>query len=136
MTFVHGKDSYFAFDATGGGSITDYSAYVDSVEGLPGEQEFDDTTVLGDEGHRQIPGLENGSFSVGGPWDATLDAVFGPRRTVTSTFNYGPAGNSNGLVKYSGECWITSYVVSSPVGGKVTWKADCKVDGVVTRGTF
>lgn len=136
MTFVHGKDSYFQFDATGGGSLTDYSAYIDSVEGLPGEQEFDDVTAMGDEGHKNIPGLENGEFSIGGSWDATLDAVFGPRRIVTSSFAYGPAGSTAGLVKYSGECWVKSYSVSSPVAGKVSWQAELKVDGVVARGTY
>ena len=136
MAFVHGKDSYIALDATGGGALTNYSAYVDSVEGLPGEQEFADVTALGDEGHKNIPGLENGSFSLSGHWDAVLDAVLGPKRTVTTTFEYGPAGNTSGLVKYTGECWITSYTVSSPVGDKVSWSASLQIDGQVTRSTF
>lgn len=136
MARVHGKDSYFAFDATGGGAVTDYSTYTDTVEGLPGEQEFADVTAFGDEGHKNIPGLENGQFTIGGSWDAVLDAVFGPRRTVTSSFEYGPAGNTGGLVKYSGECWITNYTVTSGVGDKVAWSASLQVDGVVTRGTF
>jgi hypothetical protein len=136
IAFVHGKDSYIAVDSTAGGSLASIGVYVDSIEGLPGEQEFADVTALGDEGHKNIPGLENGSFSLSGHWDVTLDAIFGPKRTVTTSFEYGPAGNTGGLVKYSGECWVTSYTVSSPVGDKVAWSASCQIDGQVTRGTF
>lgn len=135
MAFVHGKDSGLKFDNVGG-SLTDISAYVDSVEGLPGEMEFADVTAMGDEGHRFIPGLENASFTVGGNWDTALDAILGPRRTATATFEFGPAGTGSGAVKYSGECWITGYTVSSGVGDKVTWSASIQVDGQVTRGTF
>lgn len=135
MAFIHGKDSYFQIDSTGG-TPTDISLYIDSVEGLPGEQEFADVTALGDEGHKNIPGLENGSFSLSGHWDSALDAILGPKRTATATFNFGPAGSTGGLVKYTGECWITSYTVSSGVGDKVSWSASCQVDGQVTRTTF
>jgi hypothetical protein len=135
IAFIHGKDSYIQFDSTGG-TPTDISLYVDSVEGLPGELEFADVTALGDEGHKSIPGLENASFSLSGHWDSALDAILGPKRTATATFNYGPAGSTAGLVKYTGECWITSYTVSSPVGDKVSFSASLMVDGQVTRTTF
>lgn len=135
MAFVHGKDSYFAIDNTNG-SVTDISSYVDSVDGLPGEMELADVTAFGDGGHKNIPGLENVSFTVSGSWDATLDAIMGPRRTATASFEYGPAGNGSGSVKYSGECWISNYSVTSEVGDKVSWSADLVVDGTVTRGTF
>lgn len=138
MAFVHGKDSAFKIDDSGGGSLTDISAYVDSVEGLPGEREFADVTALGDEGHKNIPGLENASFTIGGSWDATLDGYLGTLvdATATASFEYGPAGSSSGKVKYSGECWVTSYTVSSSVADKVSWTANCQVDGTITRGTF
>lgn len=135
MAFVHGKGSYFAIDNTSG-SLTSISAYVDSVDGLPGEVEMADVTAFGDGGHRNIPGLENGSFTASGSWDPTVDAILGTRRSATATFEYGPAGNGPGSVRYSGECWITNYTVSSSVGDKVTWSADFQVDGTVTRGTF
>lgn len=138
MAFVHGKSSIFKIDNAGGGTLTDISAYVDSVEGLPGERELADVTALGDGGHKNIPGLVNGSFTVGGSWDATLDAIMGVLdvATATASFEYGPAGGTTGLVKYSGECWVSSYTVSSPVADKVSWTANITVDGTVTRGTF
>lgn len=138
MAFVHGKNSIFKIDNAGGGALTDISSYVDSVEGLPGEREFADTTSLGDGGHKNIPGLVNGQFTVGGSWDATLDGIMGVLEvaTATATFEYGPAGSTAGNVKYTGECWVTNYTVSSPVADKVSWTASIQVDGIVTRTTF
>lgn len=138
MAFVHGKDSGVKFDNTAG-TLTDISAYVDSVEGLPGEVELSDVSALGDEGHKNIPGLENASFSISGHWDSAEDAIFGAPsawKTATRTFEYGPAGVGTGAVKYSGECWITNYAVSSSVADKVSWSASLTVDGQVARGTF
>lgn len=135
LAFTHGKNSAYFIDDTSA-VLTDISSFVDSVEGLPGEQEFADVTAYGDEGHRNIPGLENSSHTIGGSWDPTLDAILGVRRTATASFEFGPAGSAVGSVKYSGECWITSYAVSSPVAEKVSWTANIQVDGVVTRGTF
>jgi len=135
MAFVHGKDSYFAIDDVGG-SLTDISSYVDSVDGLPGEIELADVTAFGDGGHKNIPGLENASFTVSGHWEPTVDAIMGPRRSATATFSYGPMGNTTGAIQYTGECWISNYTVTSEVGDKVSWSADITVDGVVTRGTF
>ncbi len=135
MAFTHGKDAALKLDDTGG-TLTDVSQYVDSVEGLPGEAEFADVTSYGDDGHRFIPGLENVSVDISGHWDPVLDAILGPRRTATASFEFGPAGTTAGNVKYSGECWITEYTVSAPVAEKVSWEATLQVDGTVTRGTF
>lgn len=138
MAFVHGKDSAFKLDNTSA-SLTDISQYVDSVDGLPGEVELADVTAFGDEGHKNIPGLENASVSVSGNWDAALDAIFGTTvqwKAATRSFEFGPAGSTTGLVKYSAECWITNFTVSAGVADKVTWSATLQVDGVVTRGTF
>ena len=138
MAFVHGKSAVFKIDNAGGGSLTDISTYVDSVEGLPGEREIADVTTLGQTGHKSVPGLVNGTFTIGGPWDATLDAIMGVLQvaTATATFEHGPAGSTTGLVRYTGECWVTSYTVSTPVGDKVSWTASVQVDGDVTRNTF
>ncbi len=137
MAFVHGKSSVFKIDNAGGGALTDISAYVDSVDGLPGERELADVTTLGQSGHKGLPGLQNGSFTVGGPWDATLDAIMGVLQVATSTasFEYHPAGTTASTPKYTGESWVSNYTVSSPVADKITWSATIMVDGAVTRGT-
>ena len=138
MAFVHGKDSAFFLDSTVP-TLTNISAYVDSVDGLPGEVELADTTAFGDEGHRNIPGLENASGSVSGTYDPALDVLVGAPstwKTGTRTIEYGPAGNGSGAVKYTAEVWITNFTVSSGVADKVTWSLSYTVDGVVTRTTY
>lgn len=138
MAFVHGKDSFFSLDNTGG-TPTTLSSYIDSIDGLPGEVELADVTALGDEGHKFVPGLENASISISGHWDSTEDAVFGAPsdwKSGTRTFSYGPAGNGSGAVQYTGECYITGYTTSSQVADKVSWSATLQVNGQVTRSTF
>lgn len=138
MAPVHGKDTGLKLDNTAA-SLTDISTHLDNCDGLPGEVELADVSTFGDEGHTFVPGLENCQFTIAGPWDATLDAVFGAPsawKTATRTFEYGPAGVGSGAVKYSGEAWIQSYAASSPVADKGTFTATFQVDGQVARGTF
>jgi hypothetical protein len=138
MAFTHGKDSVFSLDNTAG-SPTDISAYVDSIDGLPGEVEMAEVTAMGDEGKKNIPGLEGASISISGHWDSTEDGIFGSPtqwKAATRSFAYGPAGSTGGYVKYSGECWITNYVAAAAVADKVSWTATLLVDGVVSRGTY
>jgi hypothetical protein len=138
MAFTHGKNTAFSLDNTSG-SLTSIGTYVDSVEGLPGEIELADVTTFGNEGHKNIPGLESGSITVSGNWDPALDAIIGTttqQKAATRTFEYGPAGSTASNVKYSGEAWISAYTVSSSVSEKVTFSLTLQVDGVVTRGTY
>lgn len=135
MAFVAGKNSYLSVDNTSG-TLTDISSYTDSVDGLPGDYDNEDVTAFGDSGHKIIPTLENSQFSASGSWDSALDAILGASRTTARTFEWGPAGNTSGNVKYSGECYIVSYSTSASATGKVTWSATLRVDGTVTRGTF
>lgn len=135
MAFVAGKNTHLSVDNVSG-TLTDISSYTDSIDGLPGNLDHEDTTAFGDDGTRSIPTLENTTFSVSGSWDAALDAILGASRATARTFEFGPAGDGSGAVKYSGECYIQSYTVSTSASGKVSWSASLKVDGTVTRGTF
>jgi hypothetical protein len=142
MAFVHSKNSVFSIDDTGGLPRI-LSQYVDNVSGLPGNRDLSEVTAFGDQGTKNIPGLVNTSFSISGHFDNT--AVSGPDvvlgglmtgQTATATFEYGPEGSTTGKIKYSGECWITSYTAESGVGDKVSFSAEFQVDGVVTRGAY
>ena len=62
-----------------------------------------------------------------------LGAVVG--QSATLSFEYSPEGTAGGKVKYTGECILTSYSLSSPVGDVVGYSADLQVSGDVTRGT-
>ena len=139
MAFVHGKNAYFAVDDSGG-TLRNLSAYMDNVSGLPGTRDLSEVTAFGDGGVKNIPGLENISFSVSGHFDPTTTtgphAVLNSLRTAsaTATFQYAPQGNTTGNVLMSGECWLSSYEVESAVADKVSISAEFQVDGTVTVG--
>ena len=135
MAFTHGKDSVFKLDNSSG-SLTDISSYVNSVD-FPETADVAETTVLGDDNKTYIVGLKDATLSLAGLWDSTIDGILGAviGQAATLSFEYSPEGTASGKVKYSGECILTSYAQSSPVGDVVGYSADFQVSAAVTRGT-
>ncbi len=135
MAFTHGKDSVFKLD-NASGSLTDISSYVNSVD-FPETADVAETTVLGDDNKTYIVGLKDATLSLAGLWDSTIDGILGAviGQAATLSFEYSPEGTASGKVKYSGECILTSYAQSSPVGDVVGYSADFQVSAAVTRGT-
>ena len=133
-TFVHGKSTFFSIDDTGG-SVRDISDTLTSVD-FPETIDTAETTAFGATSKSYIVGLRDATISVSGLWDATVDGYFIGTEPATRSFVFGPAGNTSGYVKYSGECILTSYSVSSPVADVDTFSADFQVTANVTRGTF
>lgn len=137
MAFVHGKGTKFKID-TGADALTDISAYLNNVD-VSWEVDTPETTTFGNSDRTYIAGLRNATISIAGIWDATLDAVIASQPAGATTllnFEYGPAGLTGGLVKYSGTCLLTSYSLGSPVDGVATFSADYQVSGAVTVGTW
>lgn len=139
MAFVHGKSAVFKIDNSGG-TLTDISAYCDNID-FPQSVETAETTTFGAASKTYIVGLKDSTISVSGKWDGAASAVdvtlagtLG--QSASLTFEYGPAGATAGNVKYTGECYLTGYSVSAPVGDVVTFSADFQVTGNVTRTTF
>lgn len=141
MAFTHGKDAVFSLDDSGG-SLRALSAFVDSVSGLPGTRNLSEVSAFGDEGTKNIPGLQNAQISISGHWDPTAttgpDAVLSSllTATATATFEYGPGGGAAAAIKYTGECWLTDYTTDASVSDKVSFSASLQVDGVVTRTAY
>ena len=133
-TFVHGKSTHFEIDDTAGSS-QDISDTLTSVD-FPETIETAETTAFGATSKSYIVGLRDATISVSGIWDATVDSYFIGTEPASRTFIYGPAGNTAGNVKYTGECILTSYSLSNPVGDVVTYSADFQCTGGVTRTTF
>ena len=135
MAFVHGKSSVFKLD-NASGSITDISAFVNNVD-FPETADVAETSVLGASNKTYIVGLKDATISLSGLFDATADAIFGAvvGQTATLSFEYSPEGTASGKIKYTGECILTNYAMSSPVGDVVAYSADLQVSGAVTRGT-
>jgi hypothetical protein len=135
MAFVHGKNSVFKLDNSGG-SLTDISTYVNNVD-FPETADVAETSTLGSSNKSFVVGLKDATIGLAGLWDATADAIFGAvvGQTATLSFEYSPEGTSSGKVKYTGEAILTNYAISSPVGDVVGYSADLQVSGAVTRGT-
>lgn len=136
MAFVHGKSAVFKVDDSGG-TLRDLSAYLEEVS-FPRSIETAETTTFGNSAKTYITGLTDATISITGIFDATADGylagVIGASATLS--FEYGPAGSAGGAIKYSGECIMTSYEVSAPVGDKVSASAEFQVTGAITRGTW
>lgn len=135
MAFVHGSDSVFKLDNSGG-SLTDISSYVNNVD-FPQTADVAETTTLGASNKTYIVGLKDATISLSGLWDATADAIFGAvvGQSATLSFEYSPEGTGSGAIKYTGEAIMTNYAKSSPVGDVVGYSADLQVTGAVTRAT-
>ena len=135
MAFTHGKDSVFKLDNSGG-SLTDISAYINSVD-FPETADVAETSVLGASSKSYIVGLKDSTIAIAGLWDSTVDGILGAvvGQSATLSFEYSPEGTGSGAIKYTGECILTSYSQSSPVGDVVSYSADFQVSGDVTRGT-
>jgi hypothetical protein len=99
-----------------------------------------ETTTFGVSGSAKtyITGLTDSTISISGLFDATADGYLAgiAGQTASRSFVYGPAGNTAGYVKYTGECIMTSYQISTSVGDAVQATASFQVTGVITRGTF
>lgn len=138
---VHGSVTYFAVEDSAGSTLRDLSALLDSVD-FSQENDSHDNTTFGATGHTFQAGLTNGTISIAGLWDKTastgtetvLQSLVGHETPVS--FEYGPEGNASGSVKKSGECILTAYNESSPVGDLVKFTATLQISGAVTVGTF
>lgn len=141
MAFTHGKDAVFSLDDSGG-TLRSVKIYLNTVSGLPGARALSEVTAFGDQGVKSIPSLANVQFSIGGHYDATastgIATVLNGLRTttVTSTFEYGPAGSATGALKITGECWVTNYTIDSSVSDRVPIAAQFQVEGVPTLTTY
>lgn len=138
---IHGKDSYFGVEDSAGTTIRNLSPYLTSVD-FNQENDVHDDTTFGAEGHTARPGLTNGTINIAGVWDKTatsgadtvLQSLVGVEITVG--FEYGPEGNTAGMVKKSGECVLRSYNESAPVADIVKFTASFQISGSVTKGVF
>ena len=142
MAKAHGKDAVFKVDDSGG-TLRDISAYLVSLDGLPGTPELHDVTGAGGSSGRSfIRGLENVTFTARLVWDDTATTgswtvASGLRTTsATASFEFGPEGGTGGDVKMSGECWLTSLSSPMDIGNATFVEAEFQVDGAVTIGTF
>ena len=133
-TFAHGKSTDFAIDGTGGSSRNISDTLTDVS--FPQTIDTAETTAFGSSNKSYIVGLKDTTISISGIWDATVDGYLSGTEPASRSFIFGPAGSTGGNVKYTGECILTNYSQSNPVGDVVSFSADFQVTGAVTRGTY
>lgn len=134
MAFGAGKNGVFKIDDTGGGSLTDISAYLTSVK-LNTEEGTYDSTVLGLSTRTFINGLYSWSIDVEGFFDATVDGYLSVIDSASRSIEFYPAGTPVGSTKpkFTGEVLKTKYETSDPVDGIVPFSASFQGTGTLTR---
>lgn len=138
MAFAHGKAAVFKLDDSGG-NLRDLSSYLNDVS-MPRDIETAETTTFGVSGSAKtyITGLTDATISISGLFDATADGYLAGvvGQAATLSFEYGPTGSTASMIKYTGECILTSYEVSASVGDSVQASADLQVTAAITRTTW
>ena len=119
----------------------DLSPYVDEIQLLGQKGVFLDVTGLSDTAQRVIAGIQlsqdfllRGAFddqTITGP-DAVLTGIVG----LIGTVSLGPAGNSIGQRRISGEFLCLSYQVASRVNHLVKFEAHFKQDDSISLGSW
>jgi hypothetical protein len=135
-TFRHGKSTVFKVD-NAAGTLTNISDTLTDVS-FPQSVDTAETSTFGSSAKSYVVGLTDSTLSVAGNFDATVDThlagVLG--QAASLSFEYGPEGSTNGFVKYTGECILTSYEKSGAIGDVVSYSAEFQVTGAITRGTY
>lgn len=140
MSFGHGRLGVLKIDNSAG-TLTDISLYCTNVD-YPESLDTPETTTYGATAKSYIPGIRDAKASVTANADPTLDAlvtgVMGVQGGTLATVSveYGPMGNATGNPKYTFECFIANYKMSTPVGGIVTCTFDLQRTGAHTRATY
>lgn len=140
MAFVHGKGAVFKID-NAAGTLQTLTAYVDSID-FNNSVDVAESTTMGAEAKTYLSGQSDATMSISGKYDSTastgpdvvLQGIIG--NEATSTFEVGPEGSTAGKTRYTGECFLTSYVVSAPVGDVVSFSADFQITGAITRNAY
>lgn len=141
MAFSHGKNTYFAVEDSGAATLRNLSPYLNDIS-FPREADLVETTTFGASYKTFVAGFTDATISISGNWDPT--ATSGPDVVlsgllglgVTVGFEFGPEGNTALDVKYSGECILTSYEVTSSIDGVAEFSAEFQVSGAISRGAF
>lgn len=140
MAFVHGKGAVFKID-NAAGTLQVLTAFIDSVD-FNNTVDVAESTTMGAEAKTYLSGQSDGTISISGKYDSTastgpdviLNGIVG--NEASSTFEVGPEGSTAGKTRYTGECFLTSYVVSAPVGDVVSFSADFQITGAITKNAY
>lgn len=132
-TFTHGKDAVFKVDDSGA-TLRDISNILSSVT-LSREADTAEVSALGNNDKVYIAGLRDATISIEGMADVTTSGYLYGILGVVTDFEYYPAGEGAGEVKYSGQAILTSFETAAELGGAVSVSGEFQITGGVTRAT-
>lgn len=128
-----GKDITFRLD-NAAGSITALTSHLNSAS-LSSMQSTLEDSALGDDERTYVHGLAGSTVSIGGFFNSTVEAIFGPlignRTSATKTFEYSPYSGRY----YNGEALISNVQLSGAPDSLETFSADLTISGAVNRAT-
>ena len=124
-------------------TMSTFSSFLTSVDGLPGSKDLLDTSKIGDSGHTFTPSLHNGTFVIEGLYDNSTSEGFSVSSklvgilsmTTASAFVYAPTGLSTTVTPrpelFSGSCFMRSFTNTGRVNTAITFRAEFQVEGIV-----
>lgn len=129
MSKVHGKKAYLKI------GTTVVSGQMNSIS-VDGTKAADDATPFGVEDEEFLAGLGTGDISAAG-FIETSNAVAleGYLGTIVA-YEYGPAGNTTGSIKKSGNCLVTACNYQQTPTAASAFTLTAKRSGAETVGTY
>jgi predicted TIM-barrel enzyme len=141
MAFQPGYKSAF-YLANSAAALQNLSPYADSVS-VPQSVQTLETSTFGTVSKSFVVGLSDGdAISVSGPYDVTVHTQLTALKaaqaagSAAAAYIWGPGGSVASQARSAGSAFVTSYNVSSGVGGRVEYTATLQVTGAVTNSTF
>lgn len=141
MAFRAGTVSFILLD-NNAGTPTNLSAYSDNFQ-WPQTVQTLEVSAFGTSAKAFINGLTDGdTLTMSGPLDVTLHSHLTNVKAAqaagssTSTITWGPGGSVSGQPKISAECWVSSYSVTTAVGGRMEYSCSLQVTGSVSNSTW
>jgi hypothetical protein len=141
MAFQPGYKSAF-YLANAAAALQNLSSYSDNVT-VPQTVATIETSTFGTVAKSFIVGLTDGdSISMNGPYDVVIHTQLTALKSAqaagsaAAAYIWGPGGSVASQARSAGSVFLTSYNVSSGVGGRVEYTASFQVSGAVTNGTF
>lgn len=130
----HGSLAVFKI-TDAGATLRDLSTYLTEAP-LELSQDTAEVTTLGAAAKVYIPGLADGTFSLNGIFDVTVDGWLAGLVSVSlaaRAYEYYPGGNVTGQPKFVGTAILTKYNPAAQVDDAVKFSAEFQNSGAITR---
>jgi len=110
---ISGRGTSFVLDDSVGGTPTDISTFLNSLNFDNSQEELDGTNFqpgVSDPTKNYIPGFSDRSGDSGGNWSSNAEVFFtAVNGLVGLNYEYGPDGTDPGKPKIYGLCNVSSY---------------------------